>query len=286
MNVKLSLGCAMVLVSYISTASAEDCGALKEQARQATGQQKVELWQQSINECPSSNLMYLHYQHGLALITTGNFDEALNAFKKADNNGVGNDRNYYTTKIAVLGRQAQMHLKLEQRVEALAALKSASKLAKEEQITIPDWLLAVQKYNDDAITNKPFTAAEINRLLATTKAFGVEPALDYQITFEFDSATMTPEGKALLQKVIESLQGITTSLSVVGHTDTKGDANYNQTLSEKRAIAIKNALVAKIPSLANQLTPLGKGESEPKYNSGTSDDDQRNRRVEFVFAVK
>ena len=71
---------------------------------------------------------------------------------------------------------------------------------------------------------------------------------------------------------------------MVGHTDTKGDATYNQNLSERRAVAIKKALVAKMPSLAKQLTTQGKGKTEPKYNGDTPDDDQRNRRVEFVFS--
>ncbi len=290
MNTKLFFGCALVLASYMSNVSAEDCRTLKEQAKQATGQQKAELWQQAIRDCPSSDLMYLHYQHGLALITVKNFAEALEAFKQADKDGGGkdngNNKNYYTTKVAVLGRQAQMHIALQQRAEAVVPLKSAMKLAKDEQITIPEWLLSLQKYNDDTNSKEPFTATEVASLLKEGRAFGVEPTLDYQITFEFNSATMTSDGEALLNKVAEGLQDIRSHVVVVGHTDTQGDVAYNQALSEKRAVAIKKALVAKAPSLANQLTTLGKGESEPKYNGGTPDDDQRNRRVEFVFALK
>ncbi len=284
MNIKLFLSCAMVLACYMDNANAEDCSALKEQAKKATGQQKVELWQQAIQSCPSSDLMYLHYQHGLALITTKSFAEALDAFKLAGNI-VSEDKSkdYYATKVAILGRQAQVHLNLQQRAEALTFLNVAINLAKAETLTLPKWLVELQKYNDDNNSQQPFTAEEVKSMLKRGRDVGIEPKIDYQITFDFNTATMTSEGEALLSKVVESFQNMPSSVVVVGHTDTKGDTTYNQTLSEKRAVAIKKALAAKIPALANKLTTQGKGKTQPKYNGGTPDDDQRNRRVEFVF---
>lgn len=286
MNIKLSVGLALLLAAHISNVSATetDCTALKEQAAQATGQQKVELWQQAINECPSSSQMYLHYKHGLALIATKNFTAALDELKEAATKGQGNDNDYFATKVAILGRQAQVYLNLNERINAKSALNSAAQIAKSNQIALPEWLVELQKFDDDATSQQPLSKAEIKTLIEkSNRDFFVEPKLDYQITFEEESTTITSEGNALLQKVIESFQDVTKPILIVGHTDTRGDAAYNQALSEKRANHIKKMLAAQIPSLANKLTTIGKGESEPKYHGNTSDDHQKNRRVEFVF---
>lgn len=286
MNIKLSVGLALLLAAHISNVSATetDCTALKEQAAQATGQQKVELWQQAINECPSSSQMYLHYKHGLALIATNDFTAALKALEQANAKGECKDNDCFATKVAILGRQAQVYLNLNQRPHAKSALNSAAKIAKANQLSLPNWLVDLQKHDDDTTSQQPLSKAEVNTLIARSdKDFFVEPKLDYQITFEENSTTTTSEGNALLQKVIESFQDVTKPILIVGHTDTRGDAAYNQALSEKRANHIKKMLAAQIPSLANKLTTIGKGESEPKYHGNTSDDHQKNRRVEFVF---
>jgi len=71
-------------------------------------------------------------------------------------------------------------------------------------------------------------------------------------------------------------------LRIVGHTDADGGAEANLSLSEKRAIAIKNALVSVYGVSANRLQTEGKGESQPIGDNSTIDGKAQNRRVEFI----
>ncbi len=283
MNFKNRFIVAIAAACFISGAYAQgDCLSLHKEAQQVSGQAKVQLYKQVLTVCNPSFTLY--YQQGLAFKEVENFSAALESFQNAQQASNTAESNYTEKTVAALGRQAEMQVILAQRAKGISTLKLAIKIAKDEQITIPDWLLSLQKQMDDTISEKPFNSKELRSLLNETRALGVEPTLDYQITFDFNTATMTSDGEALLSKVVESFQDIHSNVVVVGHTDTKGDATYNQNLSERRAVAIKKALVAKMPSLAKQLTTQGKGKTEPKYNGDTPDDDQRNRRVEFVFS--
>ena len=105
------------------------------------------------------------------------------------------------------------------------------------------------------------------------------------VTFASDSADLAPGAEAQLQTVATQLgqhpDGGT--LTIVGHTDDIQDDAYNQTLSEKRANAVKTRL--------DQLTKLdkwktsvsGKGESEPKIKDTTDQARAANRRVEITL---
>ena len=105
------------------------------------------------------------------------------------------------------------------------------------------------------------------------------------VTFASDSADLTPQADAQLQTVAGKLGQYPDggTLTIVGHTDDIQDDAYNQTLSEKRANAVKTRL--------DQLTKLdkwktsvsGKGESEPKIKDTTDEARAANRRVEITL---
>ena len=81
--------------------------------------------------------------------------------------------------------------------------------------------------------------------------------------FDFDKATLRPEGKAKLDELVSKANAIKLEvILVVGHTDRIGSAAYNQTLSEKRAAAVKEYLVAKGIE-ANRVYTEGKGKTQP-----------------------
>jgi outer membrane protein OmpA-like peptidoglycan-associated protein len=75
-----------------------------------------------------------------------------------------------------------------------------------------------------------------------------------------------------------------TNLEIDGHTDNTGSAAYNQTLSEKRANAVLQSLLARNISM-NRMKAIGYGLTYPKYSNDTENGRAGNRRVEFqIFA--
>lgn len=107
--------------------------------------------------------------------------------------------------------------------------------------------------------------------------------------FEFDKATLTPEAEETLRALVPLLaKAGKKPLTIEGHTDTKGADDYNQTLSEKRAAAVRDWLVAHGAAPASTPT-RGWGERRPVAPNSRPDgaDDpagrQKNRRVEVVM---
>jgi len=81
--------------------------------------------------------------------------------------------------------------------------------------------------------------------------------------FDFDKATLRPEGKAKLDEIVAQLGKYNVEVILaVGHTDRIGSDAYNQKLSERRADAVKKYLISKgVP--ANRVYTEGKGEKMP-----------------------
>jgi outer membrane protein OmpA-like peptidoglycan-associated protein len=106
--------------------------------------------------------------------------------------------------------------------------------------------------------------------------------------FEFDKATLTPDAEETLKVLVPLLaKAGKHPATVEGHTDSKGADAYNQTLSEKRALAVKDWLVAQ-SALASSTPTQGWGERRPVAPNAKPDgsDDpmgrQKNRRVEVL----
>ena len=105
------------------------------------------------------------------------------------------------------------------------------------------------------------------------------------VTFASDSADLTPAADTQLQTVATQLgqhpDGGT--LTIVGHTDDIQDDAYNQTLSDKRANAVKTKL-EQLTKLDKWKTSVsGKGESQPKIKDTTDQARAANRRVEITL---
>ncbi|MBP6020077.1 MAG: OmpA family protein [Burkholderiaceae bacterium] len=99
--------------------------------------------------------------------------------------------------------------------------------------------------------------------------------------FDFDKATIKPEGRQILDQVASQIDTLNLeTLIAVGHTDSIGTEQYNQGLSERRANSVKNYLVTKgIP--ADRIYAEGKGELSPVASNKTREGRAQNRRVEL-----
>ncbi|MEL6893395.1 MAG: fasciclin domain-containing protein [Actinomycetota bacterium] len=105
------------------------------------------------------------------------------------------------------------------------------------------------------------------------------------ITFEPNSADLTAEAVGIVEQVAaraQTLGGVT--IAIVGHTDSDGQPDTNQQLSELRAAAVLAALTGEGLDPAT-LSSEGRGQSEPILVDGVEDKDA-SRRVEFVVAVQ
>lgn len=107
--------------------------------------------------------------------------------------------------------------------------------------------------------------------------------LDSEISFDFDSAEIKPGFRTTLDKIADILrQYPDTTVHVVGHTDSRGSAEYNQRLSERRAAAVARYLESRGVS-PNRISYEGRGESEPRASNDTEAGRRLNRRVEIYI---
>jgi len=115
----------------------------------------------------------------------------------------------------------------------------------------------------------------------------VEIPLEFQgITFDFDKSDISPEADAILMQAVPVLlEHSVIYLEIAGHTDNIGTEAYNQKLSERRANAVKDYLVAKGVS-ADRISTIGYGEEKPKVDNSTPENRQINRRIEFTGSKK
>ena len=101
--------------------------------------------------------------------------------------------------------------------------------------------------------------------------------------FDFDRDNLKPEDQ---QKILGELgkagKVAWQSVSAVGYTDSVGTAQYNQTLSERRARAVKSFLVAKGVS-ADMVATSGKAADEPVADNETDAGRAKNRRTAIEF---
>ena len=94
-------------------------------------------------------------------------------------------------------------------------------------------------------------------------AFGEKVTIAADALFDFNKATLCPEGLKKLDEVAVKADSLVLEVVIaVGHADRIGSAAYNQKLSEKRAASVKDYLVKKgIP--ANRVYTEGKGSKQP-----------------------
>lgn len=103
------------------------------------------------------------------------------------------------------------------------------------------------------------------------------------ILFDVNSDNIKPESGSVLKEIASTLQeNPTVRVKIIGHTDSDGDSNSNLALSQKRAIAVKNALASFYGIDTSRIETDGKGESQPLNKNANATEKATNRRVEFV----
>ncbi|MEJ8475023.1 OmpA family protein [Roseibium algae] len=131
----------------------------------------------------------------------------------------------------------------------------------------------IKKYPGDNSTEVLPLAAK----LAQLRQFNLE------VTFDFNSSRIRPASYETVGLIADALH--TPYLAgqrffVVGHTDAKGDRMYNLELSQRRADAIRDALITTFRVPAGQLAAVGLGEEQ--LRDPAKPDSEVNRRVQLI----
>lgn len=114
---------------------------------------------------------------------------------------------------------------------------------------------------------------------------GIVVTFDSGLLFDFDSSTLQEDARGNLREFASSMNEFReTNILIVGHTDSKGAEEYNQSLSERRAQSAADFLIQQGMS-STRIQREGRGESEPIATNETAAGRMLNRRVEVaVFA--
>ncbi|MGM4920580.1 OmpA family protein [Tardiphaga sp. 813_E8_N1_3] len=135
----------------------------------------------------------------------------------------------------------------------------------------------------DSLRNRSTRSLSIGEREQIAAVAQTKPAIDLEITFDYNSANISKKSLSSVQALgkalsSEDLKGAT--FVVAGHTDAVGGEEYNQDLSERRADAIKRYLTDKYGIAGADLVTVGYGKGKPK--AGVAPTDPSNRRVQVV----
>ncbi len=114
------------------------------------------------------------------------------------------------------------------------------------------------------------------------KVVGKKIEITEKVMFEYDKATISSQSHELLNDVATVMKenANVKKVRIEGHTDGDGSAKYNKTLSQGRADAVKDFIVAAGVE-AERLESVGYGEDKPIADNKTEEGKEANRRVEF-----
>jgi outer membrane protein OmpA-like peptidoglycan-associated protein len=104
------------------------------------------------------------------------------------------------------------------------------------------------------------------------------------VLFATDKSALLPTAADRLDDVADALAAQPErSVTIYGFTDSRGDPDYNQALSERRAKAVLNYLVSRGVD-SDRLSYVGRGPNDPVADNATAEGRANNRRVEIVVA--
>lgn len=106
------------------------------------------------------------------------------------------------------------------------------------------------------------------------------------VQFETGGSRVKEESIADIERIAKVMvEYPETSLTIEGHTDSQGSAEFNRRLSQQRADAVKAVLVDRFDIDAARIEAIGKGEDEPVADNGTAEGRAKNRRVETEISA-
>jgi peptidoglycan-associated lipoprotein len=159
---------------------------------------------------------------------------------------------------------------------ALAACSSGVKL---NDVPVEDKTASANS-NSQPVTATSTVAPVVS---STASTQGVAPAGLNVVYFDYDSFTLKPEARAVLERNAAHLQANKQfKVQLEGHTDERGGREYNLALGQKRAETVRRALTLLGVSDA-QLEAVSFGKEKPAANGSDEATFAKNRRVEIKY---
>lgn len=152
------------------------------------------------------------------------------------------------------------------------------------------WLLARYEFGKTYRPRQLFRNVQVEREVPDTSAADAprvtrnDVKLDAGAFFDFDKSNLRSDAVAALDDVIAKLRSAerVSRIMIIGHTDSVGTQEYNQSLSERRAASAKRYFAERgVP--IDEIDMRGAGELNPDYPNDTRENRQKNRRVDIEF---
>ena len=147
------------------------------------------------------------------------------------------------------------------------------------QLIVTNLILLCLTLSGCHFNSKHVPLVNVHNLFSNIKAID-------KVYFDLDKTVIKESDKVLLEKLVQKAQADPTAdIIIVGHTDTRGTDEYNLTLGEQRANAVRDFIISCDKSLEYRITVRSKGKSEPAilvYSNNpkeAEDAHAKNRRV-------
>jgi outer membrane protein OmpA-like peptidoglycan-associated protein len=180
--------------------------------------------------------------------------------------------------------KAKAEAEAQAAAEAAEAKRKADAEAAEANRKIAEKEQAIQAAEHEKQQLRVRLLEQFNRVLPTTDSPRGLVVNMGDVLFDTGKSDLRSGAREALAK----LSGIVLNypslrLAIEGHTDSTGSAEFNQTLSEKRADAVRDYLVSQGLDAA-KLSSQGMGMNDPVADNDTAEGRQKNRRVEIVVS--
>lgn len=180
-------------------------------------------------------------------------------------------------------RAEQQQLSAEQAQQSAEEQRRAAERARQEALEMQS--LAEQRLQQAQTSEEKAAALEqqLNELQAKPTPRGMVLTLG-DVLFDTDKSTLKPGARRSIDKLADFLQkNPEQRIRIEGHTDSTGSDQYNLELSQRRADAVRHALLDKGIGEDRMSGVEGLGEAYPVTSNNTAAGRQQNRRVEVIF---
>lgn len=281
-----------------SYAKKESLELYKKAYKSTTIADQFELLNQSMQTCYSPEVD--------AQISLLNGDVAFGLKKYMD------AKNYYNKILSVVNQIPSASTKKQLHLVSYECLRDTYKAMGEKELSaiMQEKYNMVKNQNENSFITTLVSSNSIHsslKLPIGTSAKGISfkgarvtQSINLHVNFKFDSSEFSSDGKKQARELAIALKELqldfpNSNVEILGFTDTKGSANYNFSLSKRRASALKNYLKSTFTFNKLDFQSKGYGETQPvcsqgdvheykgEYSCSGKEDKESSRRVEIIF---